>query len=51
MEGDLVRTLQQLTDLANGFPRVDPAFRPAVWELRRRLLQPPVVPADLAAGE
>jgi|GEM_PF-2206592 len=51
MEGDLVRTLQQLTDLANGFPRVDPAFRPAVWELRRRLLQPPVVPADLAASD
>jgi hypothetical protein len=51
MEGDLVRTLQQLTDLANGFPRVDPAFRAPVRELRRRLLQPPVVPADLAAGE
>jgi hypothetical protein len=50
MEGDLVRTLQQLTDVAGGFPRVDPAFRAPVLELRRRLLQPPVVPADLAAG-
>jgi hypothetical protein len=50
MEGDLVRALQQLADLANGFPRVDPAFRAPVLELRRRLLQPPVVPADLAAG-
>jgi hypothetical protein len=45
-----VRALQQLADLANGFPRVDPAFRAPVLELRRRLLQPPVVPADLAAG-
>lgn len=48
MEGDLVRALQQLADLVGGLPRIDPAFRGPVARLRHRLLQPPVVPADLA---
>ena len=48
MEGDLVRALQQLADLAGGLPRLDPAFRDPVARLRHRLLRPPVVPADLA---